>query len=75
VTDDRREDYPANVYIRRPSYCAYSVTHRHYFRWLEFYAKLLPQLVEEGVKEEYVQSFWNYIDVFSTWMINTPSRS
>lgn len=42
-------------------------------RWLEFYAQLLPALVEkEGITEAYVQSFWDYINVFSTWMINTP---
>ena len=43
-------------------------------RWLEFYAELLPPLVEEGIDEAYVQSFWDYINVFSAWMINTPSK-
>lgn len=43
-------------------------------RWLEFYGQLLPQLVEEGIDEALVQSFWDYINVFSIWMINTPSR-
>jgi len=42
-------------------------------RWLEFYAKLLPALLEEGIEEEYIQSFWNYLDIFSIWMINTSS--
>ncbi len=42
-------------------------------RWLEFYAVLLPQLVDEGIEPEYIQSFWDYIDIFSIWMINTPS--
>lgn len=41
-------------------------------RWLELYQTLLPQLVEEGISEAHVQSFWNYINVFSGWMINTP---
>jgi hemoglobin len=41
-------------------------------RWMEFYAQLLPALVDEGIDEEYVQSFWNYLDIFSIWMINTP---
>ncbi|MDD2357099.1 MAG: globin [Thiovulaceae bacterium] len=40
-------------------------------RWLEFYAELLPPLEGEGVSPEYIQSFWDYIDIFSTWMINT----
>jgi len=41
-------------------------------RWLEFYAELLPPLLEEGAEEEYIQSFWDYIDIFSIWMVNTP---
>jgi len=41
-------------------------------RWLEFYAALLPQLEDEGIDAEYIQSFWNYLDIFSIWMINTP---
>ncbi len=40
-------------------------------RWLEFYAQLLPKLEDEGVSAEYIKSFWDYIDIFSTWMINT----
>jgi len=43
-------------------------------KWLELYAMLLPSLVDEGVTAEYVQSFWDYLDIHSTWMINTPSR-
>lgn len=42
--------------------------------WLELYAKLLPELEKEGVNPDYIQSFWNYIDIFSIWMINTPSK-
>ncbi len=42
-------------------------------RWLEFYAELLPALVEEGINEAYIQSFWDYLDIFSIWLINTPS--
>ncbi len=41
-------------------------------RWLEFYAVLLVPLEAEGVDPEYIQSFWDYLDVFSTWLINTP---
>ena len=42
-------------------------------RWLEFYAQLLPALLEEDIEEEYIQSFWTYLDIFSIWMINTPN--
>jgi hemoglobin len=41
--------------------------------WLGFYAQLLPALVDEGINEADVQSFWNYLDIFSIWMVNTPS--
>ena len=43
-------------------------------RWLEFYAVLLPALEDEGVSPEYIQSFWEYADIFSIWMINTPTH-
>lgn len=36
--------------------------------WLQCYQKLLPQL---DVPEELVISYWNYLDVFSTWMVNS----
>lgn len=42
-------------------------------RWLEFYAVLLPALEAEGINPEYIQSFWEYLDVFSLWMVNTPT--
>jgi len=41
-------------------------------RWLECYAMLLPGLSGK-VKDENIQSFWNYLNVFSQWMVNTPS--
>ena len=40
--------------------------------WLRLYSYLLPDLVEEGITEVYVQSFWDYLDIHSIWMINTP---
>ena len=43
-------------------------------RWLEIYAMLLPALEAEGINPEYIQSFWNYLDIFSIWMINTPTQ-
>lgn len=43
-------------------------------RWLELYAQLLPHLEAEGVDREYIESFWNYLDIFSIWLINTPDN-
>ncbi|MEA1955562.1 MAG: globin [Campylobacterota bacterium] len=41
--------------------------------WLALYAPLLEALVNEGITEEYIQSFWDYLDIFSMWLVNTKS--
>lgn len=38
--------------------------------WLELYKPLLHELNEKGVTEKSILSFWNYLDIFSIWMIN-----
>ncbi len=40
--------------------------------WLECYREVLLKL---KINEEVVKSFWDYLNVFSHWMINTPSNS
>ncbi|MFT7859822.1 MAG: globin [Sulfurimonas sp.] len=39
--------------------------------WLELYKPLLKKLKENGVTEISLQSFWNYLNIFSLWMVNT----
>ena len=39
--------------------------------WLELYIPLLEALEEEGINQQYIESFWNYLDVFSMWVVNT----
>lgn len=41
--------------------------------WLELYIPLLTALVDEGITPEYIESFWNYLDIFSMWVVNTKS--
>jgi hemoglobin len=41
--------------------------------WLSCYAQLLPLLEKEGVRSEYIESFWGYLNTFSMLMINIPS--
>jgi hemoglobin len=41
--------------------------------WLELYIPLLEALVDEGVTPEYIESFWNYLDIFSMWLVNTEN--
>lgn len=38
--------------------------------WLELYKPLLIELKENSTTETSIQSFWNYLDIFSIWMIN-----
>lgn len=39
--------------------------------WLESYAIVLSQL---DMPEELKESYWNYLDIFSIWMMNTPEH-
>jgi hemoglobin len=41
--------------------------------WLELYIPLLSALEAEGVSPKYIESFWNYLDLFSMWVVNTKS--
>jgi hemoglobin len=41
--------------------------------WLNLYIPLLTQLVDEGVSQEYIKSFWNYLNIHSMWMVNTKA--
>ena len=36
--------------------------------WLKCYKQVLEKL---DLPEEVLQSFWNYLDIFSVWMVNT----
>jgi hemoglobin len=36
--------------------------------WMQCYQKLLPEL---EMPEELIVSYWNYLDVFSSWMVNS----
>jgi len=49
----------------------FKITEKARLRWLECYAMLLPALAQ-SVSNDNIQSFWNYLDVFSQWMVNTP---
>lgn len=41
--------------------------------WLLLYKPLLEALEDEGINPEYIQSFWDYLDIFSMWLVNTKS--
>jgi len=39
--------------------------------WLKLYKLLIEELKKQGVTETSLQSFWNYLNIFSIWMINS----
>lgn len=41
--------------------------------WLELYIPLLMELEDEGVTQKYIESFWNYLNLHSMWMVNTKT--
>lgn len=41
--------------------------------WLKLYIPLLMDLIEEGITQEYIKSFWNYLNIHSMWMVNTKT--
>ena len=46
----------------------FEITAHARMRWLSLYQPLVEDLdVEDSLK----QSFWNYLNIFSIWMINT----
>lgn len=43
--------------------------------WLKVFQEALKPIVEnQSASVENIQSFWNYIDIFSMWMINTKEE-
>jgi len=41
--------------------------------WLKLYIPLLEELVDEGITPAYIESFWEYLNIFSMWLVNTKS--
>jgi len=41
--------------------------------WLTLMKGLLEELPQEGISAEYIQSFWDYLNIFSMWLVNTKS--
>jgi len=49
----------------------FAITQQARVTWLTLYIPLLNELHEKGVDEKLIISFWNYLDIFSSWMMNT----
>lgn len=48
-------------------HAAFSITTEDRIEWLNCYKKAL---LEQNAPENIVTSFWNYLNVFSSWMVN-----
>ncbi|MDD4970518.1 MAG: globin [Paludibacter sp.] len=51
-------------------HAAFTITPEGRIIWLNCYKQALKELT---IPENLILSFWNYINVFSNWMVNTPS--
>ncbi|MDD2797904.1 MAG: globin [Bacteroidales bacterium] len=49
----------------------FAITPEGRITWLECYRQAILEL---DIADELIISFWNYVNVFSNWMVNTPSK-
>ncbi len=47
----------------------FKITESSRLVWLELYLELLKDMDADAKS---VESYWNYLNSFSTWMVNTP---
>jgi len=52
-------------------HAAFAITQSARQIWLESYIIVLSKL---DMPDNLKQSLWNYLDIFSIWMMNTPER-
>ena len=57
------------VLVRR--HAPFAITPEARMVWLNCYQQVLSTL---DIPEELIQSFWNYLNVFSSWMVNTSEE-
>ncbi|MBA4410331.1 MAG: globin [Bacteroidota bacterium] len=50
----------------------FAITSEARIVWLKCYQEVLSKL---DLPEETIQSFWNYLNIFSFWMVNTKENS
>ena len=55
--------------IKWYGHAAFKITPEARLIWLESYIKVLEPL---DMPDDLKLSFWNYLDIFSIWMLNTP---
>lgn len=56
----------------RGRHAPFPITPNARLHWLVTFEEALQPIIEQKLSsEENIQSFWNYINVFSIWMINT----
>jgi hemoglobin len=56
----------------RKRHAPFSITPHARLHWLVTFEEALQPIIEQKLSsEENIQSFWNYLNVFSLWMINT----
>lgn len=62
------EKHGSPMLVKRHAH--FSITEEGRKAWLDCYRQILPKL---QIREELILSFWNYLNVFSIWMVNTSN--
>ena len=62
------EKHGSPMLVRRHE--SFSITEDARKVWLDCYRQILPKL---NIDEELILSFWEYLNVFSIWMVNTSN--
>lgn len=56
----------------RNRHAPFAITPEARLHWLVLFEESLYPIIEQKLtSEENIQSFWNYLNVFSQWMVNT----
>lgn len=56
----------------RKRHAPFAITPHARLHWLVAYEKALQPIIEQKLSSnENIQSFWNYLNIFSQWMINS----
>ena len=56
----------------RQRHAPFRITPHARLHWLVIFEEALQPIINEKLSsEENIQSFWNYLNVFSQWMINS----
>ncbi len=58
----------------RGRHASFAITAHSRLHWLVIFEEALKPIIKQKLSsEEHIQSFWDYLNIFSQWMINTKA--